>query len=342
MAPRLPRVAGASSAREHCICLRDDQLDDCGLPAEELLRLDDGTPLPPELAELRTLLQVHASLAGVVGGGGDDDDDERLRALQEAKAEKLRDCLMLFDDFVLFLHDRVLDHEALVRRVTALRKRGSAKPAGRMRFDEAIELGDDGDGELTLRELLEDGGEAAGAWCEGAGASAEDDKEAAAEEDDEEVLDQRLATSRQQIKRWVRALQTGWTGALPPPPTPALGAAAPPAEARAPAPPPPPPNGAEDEVHEEVQVWSLEAPTRPSELAAVVPPPRGSRAGRPPSGGAAMRHVEQQLLPPPGPARARLGPLPPSSGGGSTSSPDQPLASAIGGLEISGKAVCSR
>ena len=35
-----------------------------GIPDEELLCLDDGTPLPAELTELRSLLQLHSAFAG--------------------------------------------------------------------------------------------------------------------------------------------------------------------------------------------------------------------------------------------------------------------------------------
>ena len=38
--------------------------DELALPTEELLRLDDGTLLPEELTELRTLLQLQASFVG--------------------------------------------------------------------------------------------------------------------------------------------------------------------------------------------------------------------------------------------------------------------------------------
>ena len=47
--------------------------DELALPTEELLRLDDGTLLPEELTELRTLLQLQASF---VGRGGEAEEEE--------------------------------------------------------------------------------------------------------------------------------------------------------------------------------------------------------------------------------------------------------------------------
>ena len=49
-------------ASSNAVSMDESALD--GLPEEELLRLDDGTPLPVELAELRTLLTLQASVAG--------------------------------------------------------------------------------------------------------------------------------------------------------------------------------------------------------------------------------------------------------------------------------------
>ena len=47
------------------------------LPTEELLRLDDGTLLPEELTELRTLLQLQASFLGR-GGEAEEAENEDL------------------------------------------------------------------------------------------------------------------------------------------------------------------------------------------------------------------------------------------------------------------------
>ena len=84
------------------------ELGDLELPEEELLRLDDGTVLPAELAELRALLHVLHGNAGESAGpsfGADDsDEDERalqLKALAAAKADALRDCLCGFDEGLL-------------------------------------------------------------------------------------------------------------------------------------------------------------------------------------------------------------------------------------------------
>ena len=52
-----------------------------GLPDEELLRLDDGTLLPAELAEVRSLLQLQASLLEESNGDGEElllDEDETV------------------------------------------------------------------------------------------------------------------------------------------------------------------------------------------------------------------------------------------------------------------------
>eukprot|EP00966_Prymnesium_polylepis_P062682 1455072-Prymnesium_polylepis.1 len=56
-----------------------------GLPQEELLRLDDGTPLPAELTELRSLLQLQASLATPAQG-----EEDAMLADDEASEEELR------------------------------------------------------------------------------------------------------------------------------------------------------------------------------------------------------------------------------------------------------------
>ena len=72
-------------------------------PEEELLRLDDGTPLPAQLTELRSLLQLHALAASTEIVAPDDDPDaaERLAELAATKAEMLRDCLLDFDEGLL-------------------------------------------------------------------------------------------------------------------------------------------------------------------------------------------------------------------------------------------------
>ena len=53
------------------------------MPEDELLRLDDGTPLPVELAELRSLLELH-SLAGAT-------DEDDMIAVDDASGRKLLD-----------------------------------------------------------------------------------------------------------------------------------------------------------------------------------------------------------------------------------------------------------
>ena len=98
----------------------DDEIDEALLPAEELLRLDDGTTLPPELAEFRALLTLQAQLlaeeAAQPRAAGDGDDAlDAYGALRVAKLSHVRDCLLEFDDAVLFLHDRLLDHERMCR-----------------------------------------------------------------------------------------------------------------------------------------------------------------------------------------------------------------------------------
>ena len=113
-------------------------------PEEELLRLDDGTPLPAALTELRSLLQLHAAAtSGPVIAPADDGDDDpqaaaRLAELAATKADMLRDCLLDFDEGMLLLHDKLLDHEQLVKRLNAVRKRNVAVPAGKFAYDEAI------------------------------------------------------------------------------------------------------------------------------------------------------------------------------------------------------------
>jgi len=87
-----------------------------GQPAgEDSLALDDGTPLPPELGEFRTMLQ----LALTASAAAAEPASEPLTALRVRKAAEMRECLMAFDDAVIFLHDRLLDHEALCRYAPA-------------------------------------------------------------------------------------------------------------------------------------------------------------------------------------------------------------------------------
>lgn len=80
--------------------------------SDEQLHLDDGTPLPPELADFRTMLQLARAAAVEAAEPAISVD---LAALRQQKASEMRDCLMAFDDAVVFLHDRLLDHEALCR-----------------------------------------------------------------------------------------------------------------------------------------------------------------------------------------------------------------------------------
>ena len=130
-----------------------DDDDELALPTEELLRLDDGTLLPEEVTELRTLLQLQVSFVGreeeADEANEDEDKDEdaaaarargvRLAALREQQRRHLNDCLLAFDDSVLFLHSQLLEHEKLGRRVSALRRRKQVVPAGRFRYDEGVE-----------------------------------------------------------------------------------------------------------------------------------------------------------------------------------------------------------
>lgn len=200
--------------------LTEDELD---LPAEELLRLDDGTPLPPELTELRALLQLQASFVQSRNEENEEDAlehgeeppapgrSERLAALREQQRQHLNECLLEFDDSLLFLHSLLLEHEKLERRVRALRRRKQALPAGRCRYDEGIECGsgsDDGEGD-DWRDWLTEAPRGGGAGGRdgratvdvGGGGGGDGDAD-----DDEESLDQRLAASRQQIKACLRTL----------------------------------------------------------------------------------------------------------------------------------------
>ena len=78
----------------------------------------------------------------------------RLAALQAQKAAHVADCLLAFDDASLFLHERVLEHERLVERLSALRRRGQTKRAAPQRaFDEAFEADDGVD---SLGDWLDD------------------------------------------------------------------------------------------------------------------------------------------------------------------------------------------
>jgi len=175
--------------------------------ADELLRLDDGTPLPPELSEIRSLMLLKSELEGAPAAEPSAEENSspaaaRLVALQAQKAAHVADCLLAFDDASLFLHERVLEHERLVERLSALRRRGQTKRAAPQRaFDEAFEA-DDGvdslgdwldDAHLTPGLALRTPLSAAAPGAAAAAAPADDDE-------DEEALDQRLASSRQQIK----------------------------------------------------------------------------------------------------------------------------------------------
>ena len=74
-------------------------------PEEELLRLDDGTPLPAALTELRSLLNLHAAAAAEPVVQSDDDPEAaaRLAAIAASKADMLRDCLLDFDEGLLLI-----------------------------------------------------------------------------------------------------------------------------------------------------------------------------------------------------------------------------------------------
>ena len=182
----------------------DGDDDELALPTEELLRLDDGTLLPEELTELRTLLQLQASFVGRGGETEEAESDEdladpaararceRLAALRKQQRQHLNDCLLAFDDSVLFLHAQLLEHEKLGRRVRALQRRKQAVPAGRFRYDEGIECGsDESDGGAAADDwrdwlseappgaaaaLRRGGGSGGGGDCGGDGGDCEDDE----------------------------------------------------------------------------------------------------------------------------------------------------------------------
>lgn len=120
------------------------------------------------------------------------------------------------------MHDKLLDHEALCRRLDAMRRRKRSAPAGKYRYDEAVsfdDADDDGteDSALDLSDLLRV--DVPGGALQSIPRSTSDDapcdgRQPAAEsgmhdDDDEEALDQRVVASRQQIKTWVRALEKG-------------------------------------------------------------------------------------------------------------------------------------
>merc|ERR1712087_550549 len=90
----------------------EDELE-C-LPDEELLRLDDGPPLPSELTEFRTLLQMQTALIAEAAADKEPGGSP-ISAFRMKKMEQIRDCLDEFDDSVIFLHDRLLDHERMCR-----------------------------------------------------------------------------------------------------------------------------------------------------------------------------------------------------------------------------------
>jgi hypothetical protein len=86
--------------------------DPLAAESDERLRLDDGTALPPELADFRSMLLLARAAAEEAAEPAVSVD---LARLHQQKALEMRDCLMSFDDAVIFLHDRLLDHEALCR-----------------------------------------------------------------------------------------------------------------------------------------------------------------------------------------------------------------------------------
>jgi len=218
MAGLLPRVDRLTLDGAEPVEVQDEEAD-VEMPEEELLRLDDGTRLPAELAELRTLLELHSTSSVFDGDDVDDASRNQMAALQVAKAEALRDCLLGFDEGILLLHDKLLDHEALCKRLDMLRKCKRAAPVGKFRYDEEVVFDDDAanavghseDSALDLSDLLSidtPGGVVSdgrgGAAVKATTDSAEDDAD-----DQEEALDQRVAASRQQIKAWLRALEEG-------------------------------------------------------------------------------------------------------------------------------------
>ena len=242
--PRVDRLTldGSDSGDEEVIGVEQS----IEMPEEELLRLDDGTRLPAELTELRSLLELHSMAAGtgervafdadnIEGQNADGCDSaarDKLAALAAAKAEALSSCLLGFDEGILLLHDKVLDHEALCRRLAAIRRRQRQAPPGRYHYDETVMFDDDVDGSavdaedsaLDVADLLTmdrpgGAGERASDWTDkhaGKHAGSSDDDyqphevaQPLNDEDDEETLDQRVAHSRQQIKTWLRALERG-------------------------------------------------------------------------------------------------------------------------------------
>jgi len=170
-------------------------MDAPSLPDEERLRLDDGTLLPMALTELRAMLQLHSSLLAEAAAedgqqAADPEEAERDEAHRELRALKLdtvADCLMEFDDAMLFLHDKLLDHEADCRRLAAVRKRNAAVPAGRYGFDEVVTF-DDEEAEEVEGGGHGSGGGAARGHNSIAGASAPNDSD-----DDLELSDLLLA-----------------------------------------------------------------------------------------------------------------------------------------------------
>ena len=185
-------------------------------PDEELLRLDDGTRLPAELTELREMLKLFAAATAEAQPSADADEDpehaSQLAAIASAKADMLRDCLLDFDEGMLMMHDKLLDHEALVKQLQAVRKGKEAKIAGKADYDEAINIDDDNDDDddIGLADLLAMDAPGGAGGDNGGADAATDDAE------DEETLDQKVSTSRQQIKAWVRALEQGKQDGVPP------------------------------------------------------------------------------------------------------------------------------
>jgi len=126
-------------------------------------------------------------------------DVAREVALLESKAATLSDCLGEYPESLLFLHSLVLDHEGLLDKLRAARRRAAAFPKGFHAYDEGFDADDGRLEDLDLDDLDAHVGLAVGAQGTADGKRGPDDE-------DHEALDQSRLASLAQIRACLRSI----------------------------------------------------------------------------------------------------------------------------------------
>lgn len=239
--PGLVTTAQRAGAVEQVTEDRADQLDSAldvssvlsSLGIEDESEVDpeplvvDGITLPPELAQLRSLLELRAkhqlelritraqrqaagcsaaperAADGARAGPYPADDapvpSRRELELLEAKASFVDVCLLDFPESLLFLHELLLDHEQLLTRLEGARRRATAFPAGYQRWDEGYDA-DDAELEDFDLDMAAPVAPTDDAASRDAGAPAGSDSDS-----DLEALDQRRLASLKKIRTCLKS-----------------------------------------------------------------------------------------------------------------------------------------